>query len=205
MSFFAHNLSPEKWWHCSHPVVCVVDIAGVCASLTALFFVETLMAQLFVAAVAMQFGVSFLYHRRYDSLVLQSVDISLIMLLIVATVLPYLELQIADNLLTWQLLVAMTLSIFCLGLLLKVRLTILIAVTQAMFGCVSIWVMIGISEHIGTSLAFIFWFGVFLYTLQMFTFYVGKIHFNAIVREVQHGALLLPTTQIHVWLAAYLF
>jgi predicted membrane channel-forming protein YqfA (hemolysin III family) len=204
MSVLSHNLSPTKWWQCSHPLVCLLDCFGFLVSTVALFFVESLLGIIFISIVVLQFAASTIYHWRYEQKFFQSIDLIMITLLIVGTVFPYVSLQTYETIALWILLHGVVIVVY-FTYRSECPATILVGLTQFSFGCISVWFMFGALSDFGQTVKIIFWVGVVLYAIQMLVFYVGRLKFEPIVREIQHGLLLLPTTQIHVWLVVYLF
>jgi len=207
MSVLLHNELPQKWWQCSHPVVCLTDLIGLTLSFAALFFIDTLFGKLYALIVIVQFAASIMYHRRYYSerrKVLQSVDHIAIGILILGTPLPYFALSFGSGFVVWLSAVVSVLLLLAIVLARGVSIKIAMSSAQGVLFAISVLVMTTVYSDLSTA-SLLFWLGSLLFALQLPLLLIGTKYFNNIARELQHIFLLLPATQIHVWLVAYLF
>ncbi|MFT5832169.1 MAG: hypothetical protein ACI9SY_000552 [Candidatus Paceibacteria bacterium] len=119
-----------------------------------------------------------------------------------ATALPYVEFHIADEQ-GWLLFILgllTVLAVSCKKLHInddKVNNLLYAALTTFVA-----YIMFGLSYHVGSTSAAVFWFGACLYPFQMMLF---MWRYDEMFHERQHLFGQLPATMTHVWLAAYLF
>jgi len=202
MSVLSHNVSPRKWWQCSHPLVVYIDLFGAFVSIIALFYVDGMYARLYVLVVIVQMFVSALYHWRYTSKLFQYVDHAFIYILIAATAMPYMHFHIIDGeLWLFQLLMIVTIAAIVIKRL-HIHLDHVSNLLYSIVTAFVAYIMLGLGQHVDTYSAAAFWVGAWLYPFQMFL-YIWR--YNNWYRERQHLFGQLPATQIHVWLVAYLF
>ena len=167
MSFPPHNVSPTRWWQCSHPGVTLIDSFGVMSAAAALWFTDAIFAQIFIGVVMLQLAASAAYHWRNQSKLLRFFDHSTIYILIAATVLPYAHYHVADDQLIWLYFLG-SVTVFAIAIKpLHVHLDWLNSALYVAITLISIYIMLGLARHVGTFATGVFWLGVGLYFLQL--------------------------------------
>jgi len=194
MRFFQYEEGIKSWRRPRHPFVSLHDIAVVCLALFFVFMTERWVRLYFVVVVVM-FTISALHHWLPNSGWHYRLDRSAIQIMIAGTTLPYAEDILASGG-WWFWILWIWAAVFILLKIMFDKLwseSVWLPRVYFITGVLAVFAMAPVGLR-WEGWAILFWLGVGLYTLQLFSYNKQWFNFHLDAfgyREVQHLILLM--------------